>query len=137
MAVQNLANHPIHNWFNPTALLHSYSGHSYSEMKLFWGTKGVTLLTSDYMAACGRSRDTLVLALLVPEVTDPPTGEASGNRRPNSGAQKPSPPSTIALGIQSRFRKNLHQVTNEYHPTQYRATGQRRNAAGPACQARR
>src|SRR6266446_3198121 len=137
MAVQNLANHPFHNGLNPTALLHSYSGHSYSEMKLFWGAKGVTLLTSDYMAACGRSRDTLVPALLVPETSDRLPGMLLANARQNSGAQKPSPPSTIALGIQSRFRKNLHQVTNEYHPTQYRAAGQRRNAAGPACQARR
>jgi len=84
MAVQNLANHPFHNGLNPTALLHSYSGHSYSEMKLFWGAKGVTLLTSDYMAACGRSRDTLVPALLVPETTDRLPGMLLTNARQNS-----------------------------------------------------
>src|SRR5260370_7109844 len=97
MAVQNLANHPLHNWFNPTALLHSYSGHSYSEMKLFWGTKGATLLTSDYMAACGRSRDTLLPALLVPEAADPPPGKLLTNARQNTSAQKPSPPTPTAL----------------------------------------
>src|ERR1700687_3859743 len=95
MAVQNLANHSLHNWFNPTALLHSYSGHSYSEMKLFWGTKGVTLLTSDYMAACGRSRDTLVRALLVPEATDLLPG------KPLAIAAQTATPKTLATKYNS------------------------------------
>ena len=67
MAVQDLANHPFHNWFDPTALLHCVLPCLLRAYNSLWGTKGLTLLTSDYRAACGHSRDTLVHALGVPK----------------------------------------------------------------------
>ena len=47
VAVENLADYPLHDWLNrtwlnPTALLHASSGHAYSEVKL-WGKKGAAL----------------------------------------------------------------------------------------------
>src|ERR1700687_2065031 len=127
MAVQNLANHPFHNWFNPTALLHSYSGHSYSEMKLFWGAKGATLLTSDYMATCGRPRDTLVPALLVPKAVRRKPRFVSGYRFSDAVSSSKSDAPFRGLDIENRgklFRQmRAKRATPKNLATKYNSTG--------------
>jgi hypothetical protein len=62
VAVQDLANHPFHNWSNQTqtTILHPHS-----EVELFLGSEGRCPSNSDYRARSGRHQSTLVLALPV------------------------------------------------------------------------